>query len=133
VLQCLEIVVFMFILHLWDLGIKTYHNSVVKPTVRTTISGCYPRMQADSSLLFKENHATWNNPLVVRKGAGFHSCQMPLVLGVNLFPYVRGRRALSQAEAVLGHNYLLPLCYSSLSLVIYLFILEEKVVLVIYP
>jgi len=31
--------------------------------------------------VIKENHATCNNPLVVRKGAGFHSCQMPLSLG----------------------------------------------------
>ena len=31
--------------------------------------------------VIKENHAPWNNPLVVRKGAGYHSCQMPLGLG----------------------------------------------------
>lgn len=31
--------------------------------------------------VIKENHATWNNPLVVRKGAGYHSWQMPLGLG----------------------------------------------------
>jgi len=31
--------------------------------------------------VIKENHVTWNNPLVVRKGAGYHSCQMPLGLG----------------------------------------------------
>jgi hypothetical protein len=38
-------------------------------------------MEADSSLLFKENDVTWNNLLVVRKGANLHSSQRPLGLG----------------------------------------------------
>jgi len=39
-------------------------------------------MYADSSSLFKENYATWNNPLVAHKGENFHSCQIPLDLGL---------------------------------------------------
>lgn len=48
-------------------------NSGVKPTVRTVISGCYSRMSVWLITVIKENHATCNNPLVVRKGADFHS------------------------------------------------------------
>lgn len=60
---------------------KTYHNSIFKPMVGITITSYYLRMQVGSLMLFKENHAIWNYPLVVHKGEGFHSFHMSLGLG----------------------------------------------------
>jgi len=51
-------------------GGKTYHNSVVKLTMRTTISRFYSWIRQPYSRKTRPQ-ATWNNPLVVRKGVGF--------------------------------------------------------------
>lgn len=60
---------------------KAYHNSVVKPVVRTAVSGCYLRMQAESSPLFKEDLTTWNDLPVVHTGQAFTPAKCLQVLG----------------------------------------------------